>query len=350
MRRMKKLWLLDNSQIDKVNFVKLLLIALFSFSTFAGTLDIVKKRGKVRCGVSTGLAGFSSPDSKGNWRGLDVDFCRAVAAAIFNDPSKVDYVSLNAQQRFTALQSGEIDLLSRNTTHNLSRDTQMGINFAPVVFYDGQGFMVRKKDGVKSAKDLDGASVCTQQGTTTELNMADFFRANRLKLKPVVFESNEEVNQSFIKGRCDALTTDKSGLASERSKMKKPNDYLILPEIISKEPLAPAVRHGDDQWLDVVKWSIYAVIEAEELNINSKNIKNFLRSKNPRIRRFLGISRGNGKALGLEESWAKQIITHVGNYSEIFERHVGKNSPLKLDRGLNNLWTKGGLLYAPPIR
>ena len=323
---------------------------LVSSVCFSGTLDVVKKRGKLRCGVSTGLAGFSTPDSKGVWRGLDVDICRAVAAAVFNDPKKVDYVSLNAQQRFTALQSGEIDLLSRNTTHNLSRDTQMGINFGPVVFYDGQGFMVRKKIGVKSAMELDGASVCTQQGTTTELNMADFFRANRLKLKPVVFESNEEVNQSFIKGRCDALTTDRSGLASERSKMKNPSEFTILPEVISKEPLAPAVRHGDDQWLDVVKWTIYALIEAEELNIDSKNISSFSKSKNPRIRRFLGISRGNGKALGLDEAWAKNTISHVGNYGEIFERHVGKNSPLKLDRGLNNLWSNGGLLYAPPVR
>ena len=311
---------------------------------------MVKKRGKLRCGVSTGLAGFSTPDSKGVWRGLDVDICRAVAAAVFNDPKKVDYVSLNAQQRFTALQSGEIDLLSRNTTHNLSRDTQMGINFGPVVFYDGQGFMVRKKIGVKSAMELDGASVCTQQGTTTELNMADFFRANRLKLKPVVFESNEEVNQSFIKGRCDALTTDRSGLASERSKMKNPSEFTILPEVISKEPLAPAVRHGDDQWLDVVKWTIYALIEAEELNIDSKNISSFSKSKNPRIRRFLGISRGNGKALDLMKRGRKTPFLMWEIMEEIFERHVGKNSPLKLDRGLNNLWSNGGLLYAPPVR
>ena len=329
-----------------LGFFVLLLVS----TSMASTLSVIKKRGKLRCGVSTGLAGFSTPDSKGEWKGMDVDICKAIASAIFNDPKKVEYVSLNAQQRFTALQSGEIDLLSRNTTHNLSRDTQMGINFAPVVFYDGQGFMVRTKDGIKSAMDLNGASVCTQQGTTTELNMADFFRANKLKLKPVVFESNEEVNQSFMKGRCDALTTDKSGLASERSKMKNPKDYYILPEIISKEPLAPAVRHGDDQWLDVVKWSIYALIEAEELGIDSKNLKSFSKSKNPRIRRFLGISKGNGKALGLDESWASHIIQHVGNYGQIFERHVGKSSPLKLERGLNQLWTKGGLLYAPPVR
>ena len=261
--------------------MKTLLLTLFiiSFGSQAGTLEVVLKRGKLKCGVSTGLAGFSAPDSKGNWVGMDVDFCRAVSAAVFNDPNKVQYVALNAQQRFTALQSGEIDLLSRNTTLNLSRDTQMGINFGTVFFYDGQGFMVRKKLGVKFARELNGASVCTQQGTTTELNMSDFFRANRMKLKPVVFESNEEVNQAFFKGRCDALTTDRSGLASERSKMKKPNDFVILPEVISKEPLAPAVRHGDDRWLDIITWTLYSLIEAEELGITQKNINKFTTSK-----------------------------------------------------------------------
>ena len=328
----------------------LLTFIFLSLSAQAGTLSMVKKRGKLKCGVSTGLAGFSAPDSKGNWVGMDVDFCRAVAAAIFNDPNKVQYVSLNAQQRFTALQSGEIDLLSRNTTVNLSRDTQMGINFGPVFFYDGQGFMVRKKLGVKFARELNGASVCTQQGTTTELNMADYFRANKLKLKPVVFESNEEVNQAFIKGRCDALTTDRSGLASERSKMKKPSEFVILPEVISKEPLAPAVRHGDDQWLDIITWTLYSLIEAEELGINQKNINKFTTSKNPRVRRFLGVVQGNGRALGLKQKWAFNVIKHMGNYGEIFERHVGKNSPLKLSRGLNAIWTEGGLMYAPPVR
>ena len=328
----------------------LLTFIFLSLSAQAGTLSMVKKRGKLKCGVSTGLAGFSAPDSKGNWVGMDVDFCRAVAAAIFNNPNKVQYVSLNAQQRFTALQSGEIDLLSRNTTLNLSRDTQMGINFGHVFFYDGQGFMVRKKLGVKFARELNGASVCTQQGTTTELNMADYFRANKLKLKPVVFESNEEVNQAFIKGRCDALTTDRSGLASERSKMKKPSEFVILPEVISKEPLAPAVRHGDDQWLDIITWTLYSLIEAEELGINQKNINKFTTSKNPRVRRFLGVVQGNGRALGLKQKWAFNVIKHMGNYGEIFERHVGKESPLKLSRGLNAIWTEGGLMYAPPVR
>ncbi len=330
---------------------RICILALLMFSTsHAGTLDSVKKNGKLKCGVSTGLAGFSSPDSKGVWRGLDVDFCRAISAAIFGTPDKVQYVSLNAQQRFTALQSGEIDVLSRNTTFNLTRDTVVGINFAPTTFYDGQGFMMRKKDGVTSAKELDGASVCTQQGTTNELNMADFFRTNKMKFKPVVFESNEEVNQAFFKGRCDALTSDKSGLASERTKLKNPQDYVILPEVISKEPLAPAVRHGDDQWFDIVKWVIYSVIEAEELGLSSKNIDTFMKTTNPAIRKFIGLSEGNGRALGLSENWAYNVVKNVGNYEEIFTRHVGNDSPLKLDRGLNRLWKNGGILYAPPVR
>lgn len=330
---------------------KILVLATFLASqAFAGTLDTVKKNGKIKCGVSTGLAGFSAPDSKGSWRGLDVDFCRAVSAAIFGNADKVQYVSLNAQQRFTALQSGEIDLLSRNTTFNITRDTVVGINFVPATFYDGQGFMVRKKDGITSAKELDGASVCTQQGTTNELNMADFFRTNNMKFKPVVFESNEEVNQAFFKGRCDALTSDKSGLASERTKLKNPEDYVILPEVISKEPLAPAVRHGDDQWFDLVKWVVYAVIEAEELGINSKNVDSFSSTTNPAIRKFLGLSEGNGRGLGIDERWAYNVIKVVGNYEEIFNRHVGKDSPLKLDRGLNKLWNHGGILYSPPMR
>ena len=325
-------------------------LCLVGTHCFGATLDIIKKQGVLKCGVSTGLAGFSAPDSKGRWKGLDVEFCRAISAAIFASPDKVQFVSLNAQQRFTALQSGEIDVLSRNTTFNLTRDTVVGINFAPVTFYDGQGFMVRKKDGVVSAKDLDGASVCTQQGTTNELNMADYFRTNKMKFKPVVFESNEEVNQAFFKGRCDALTSDKSGLASERTKLKNPQDYIILPEVISKEPLAPAVRHGDDQWLDIVKWVVFSVIEAEELGINSENVDSLKKSQNPAIRKFLGISKGNGRALGLDESWAYNVIKSVGNYGEIFNRHVGKNSPLNLERGLNKLWKNGGLMYAPPIR
>ena len=326
-------------------------LALLLTSAFAGpTLKKIKKQGHIKCGVSTGLAGFSAPDSKGNWKGLDVDFCRAFATSVFGDPSKVKYVSLSAQQRFTALQSGEVDVLSRNTTFTLGRDTSLGLNFAPVTYYDGQGFMVRKKDGIKSLKELNGASVCTQQGTTTELNVADYFRANKMKYKPVVFESNEEVVAAYLKGRCDAYTTDASGLASERSKLKNPNDHVILSEIISKEPLGPAVRHGDDSWFDIVKWTVYSIIEAEEVGITSKNINSFSKSSDPKIKRFLGKIKGNGKALGLKESWAKDVILKVGNYSEIFERNVGQQSALKLERGLNAQWNKGGLMYAPPLR
>lgn len=314
------------------------------------TLDTIKKRGNLICGVSTGLPGFSSPDSKGNWKGLDVDFCKAVSVALFGNKFRVKYVSLNAQQRFTALQSGEIDLLSRNTTNTLSRDTSTGLNFTYPIFFDGQAFMVKKASGVKSAKELSGASVCTQLGTTTELNMADYFRANKMKLRPVVFESNDEGVQAFVKGRCDVLTNDASGLAAERSKFKKPEDYIILPEIISKEPLAPAVRHGDDEWYDVVKWTIFALINAEELGITSKNLDTFKRSKDPKIKRFLGKTPGVGKSIGLDEKWAYNVISKVGNYGEIFERNVGSETPLKLERGLNNLWTKGGLLYSPPFK
>ncbi len=333
---------------------RVLLLSFFFLSqssTFAGkTLETIKKRGNLTCGVSTGLPGFSSPDSKGNWKGLDIDFCKALSVALFGNESRVKYVSLNAQQRFTALQSGEIDVLSRNTTNTLSRDTSTGLNFTYPIYFDGQAFMVKKASGVKSAKDLSGASVCTQQGTTTELNMADYFRANRMKLRPVVFESNDEGVQAFVKGRCDVLTNDASGLAAERSKFKKPEDYIILPEIISKEPLAPAVRHGDDEWYDIVKWTVFALINAEELGINSKNIDTFKRSKDPRVKRFLGKSPGVGKSIGLDEKWIFNIISKVGNYGEIFERNVGSQTPLKLKRGLNDLWTKGGLLYSPPFK
>ncbi len=334
-----------------LSFKKITLLALLASSVFAGkTLEGIKKRGTLKCGVSTGLPGFSTPDSKGNWKGIDVDFCRALAVAVLGDDSKVQYVSLNAQQRFTALQSGEIDVLSRNTTNTLTRDTSTGLNFTTPIYYDGQGFMVRKSSKITSALQLNGASVCTQQGTTTELNMSDYFRANRLKLKPVVFESNDEVVQSFVKGRCDALTTDASGLAAERSKFKNPDDYIILPEVISKEPLSPAVRHGDDEWFDIVKWTMFALVEAEEIGITKENIKSFLKSKDPRVKRFLGTTPGNGQAIGLDEKWAFNIISIIGNYGEIFETNVGKGSTLKLDRGLNALWNKGGLMFSPPFR
>ncbi|WP_448188497.1 amino acid ABC transporter substrate-binding protein [Azospirillum sp. sgz301742] len=330
--------------------------AAFTFAVAGGaqagaTLDGIKGKGFVQCGVNVGLPGFANPDSAGNWTGLDVDYCRAVAVALFNDPQKVKFTPLSAQQRFPAIQSGEVDLLSRNTTWTLTRDTSVGLNFAPVTYYDGQGFMVAKKLGVKSAKELNGATVCVQSGTTTELNLADYFRSNNMSYNPVVIENNDEVNAAFFAGRCDVLTTDASQLASTRASVApKPDDYVILPEIISKEPLAPAVRHGDDQWYDIVKWVVYATIQAEESGITSKNVDEFLNSKNPEIQRLLGVSAGMGKALGVDEKWAYNIIKKVGNYGEIFERNVGAQTPLKLERGLNGLWTKGGLQYAMPIR
>jgi general L-amino acid transport system substrate-binding protein len=330
--------------------------AAFTFAVAGGaqagaTLDGVKSKGFVQCGVNAGLPGFASPDSAGNWTGLDVDYCRAVAVALFNDPQKVKFTPLSAQQRFPAIQSGEVDLLSRNTTWTLTRDTSVGLNFAPVTYYDGQGFMVAKKLGVKSAKELNGATVCVQSGTTTELNLADYFRSNNMSYNPVVIENNDEVNAAFFAGRCDVLTTDASQLASTRASVApKPDDYVILPEIISKEPLAPAVRHGDDQWYDIVKWVVYASIQAEESGITSKNVDEHVSSKNPEIQRLLGTSAGMGKALGLDEKWAFNVIKKVGNYGEIFERNVGAQTPLKLDRGLNGLWNKGGLQYAMPIR
>ncbi len=312
------------------------------------TLDGVKSKGYLQCGVNTGLAGFSQPDSKGKWRGLDVDFCRAVAAAVFGDARKVRYTPLTAQQRFTALQSGEIDILSRNTTWTVTRDTSLGLNFVGVIYYDGQGFMVPKKRNIKSAKQLDGATVCVQPGTTTELNLADYFRANKMKFKPVVIEKVEESMSAYLSGRCDVFTTDVSGLVAQRaSRAPNPEDHVILPEIISKEPLGPMVRHGDDSWFDIVKWSLYAMIEGEELGLNSANIDRKSKSTNPVIRRFLGITGGVGKMLGLDNRWAYNIIKQVGNYGESFERNL---APLGFDRGINKLWSQGGLMYAPPIR
>jgi len=312
------------------------------------TLDAVKSKGFVQCGVNTGLAGFSQPDSKGEWKGLDVDVCRAVAAAVFGDATKVRYTPLTAQQRFTALQSGEIDILSRNTTWTLSRDTSLGLNFAGVVYYDGQGFMVPKKLNVKSAKQLNGATICVQPGTTTELNLADYFRANNMKFKPVVIEKLEEVTNAFFSGRCDVYTTDVSGLVSTRgTRAPNPADYVILPEVISKEPLGPVVRHGDDQWFDIVKWSLFAMIDAEEMGLRSDNIDQHMGSKNPGIQRFVGESGDLGKMLGLDPKWSYNIVKQVGNYGESFDRNL---KPLGFERGLNALWTKGGLMYAPPMR
>jgi general L-amino acid transport system substrate-binding protein len=316
------------------------------------TLDKVKQTGSIACGVqAAGVAGFAQPDSQGKYTGFNVDICRAIAAALFGDPEKVKYVPLTAQQRFTALQSGEVDLLSNNTTWTLQRDTELGLNFAPVVFYDGQGFMVAKKLGVKAAKELNGATVCVAPGTTTELNLADYYRANKMEFKPVVIEKLDELVAAFFSGRCDVYTSDSSALAAVRiGRASNPDDYMILPERISKEPLAPVVRHGDDQWHDVVDWVIYALIEAEEKGITQKNLDEMLKSDDPTIKRMLGVTPGMGKALGLDEKWAYNAIKAVGNYGEMFDKHLGLGSALKLERGYNNLWTKGGLIYAMPIR
>jgi len=315
------------------------------------TFDAVKAKGFVQCGVNTGLAGFAAPDSQGVWKGIDVDLCRAVAAAMFGDANKVKFTPLTAQQRFTALQSGEIDVLARNTTQTLSRDASLGLIGAGVNYYDGQGFIVTKKLGVKSAKELGGATVCVQPGTTTELNLADYFRANKLDFKPVVIEKMDEVVAAYASGRCDAYTTDKSGLAATRAaQLPNPDDHVILPETISKEPLGPLVRQGDDGWLVVVRWALNAMIEAEEYGVTSKNVDEQLKSDNPNIKRLLGVTAGAGKALGVDEKWGYNIVKQVGNYGESFERNVGKESALKLDRGVNEQWSKGGALYAWPIR
>ena len=325
-------------------------VALSATAATAGTMDDVKKKGFVQCGVSQGLPGFSNPDTAGNWTGIDVDICRAVAAAVLGDASKVKFTPLSAKERFTALQSGEIDVLSRNTTWTLVRDTALGLNFAGVTYYDGQGFMVPKALGVKSAKELNGASVCVNIGTTTELNLSDYFRANNMDFKPVVFEKADEVVAAYDAGRCDVFTTDQSGLAAERVKLKEPDKHVVLPEIISKEPLGPVVRHGDDQWFDVVKWTLYAMLEAEEGGVTSGNVDKMMSSENPNIRRLLGIEGDMGKNLGVDNAWAYNIVKQVGNYGESFDRYVGPNTPLKLERGQNALWKDGGLQYAMPIR
>ncbi len=338
-----------------MHYAKYVTSALVLFSAMqlaqADTLSVVKNRGYVECGVTTGFAGFSAPDDKGNWKGLDVDMCRAVAAAVLGDASKFKAVPLNSQQRFTALQSGEIDLLARNTTVTQQRDTALGAIAAGVNYYDGQGFLVPKSLKVKSAKELDGATVCMQTGTSNENTMADWARANNIHYKPVVIEQFNEVVNAFASGRCDVFTTDASGLASIRiSKMQNPDNYMVLPEIISKEPLGPFVRQGDDPWLNIVKWSLYAMIGAEELGITSKNVDEELKSANPNVQRLLGVTPGAGKNMGVDEKWAYNIIKQVGNYGESFERNVGMGSPLKIARGLNAQWTKGGLMYALPVR
>jgi general L-amino acid transport system substrate-binding protein len=323
---------------------------VFAQAASAQTLKTVKDRGILNCGANGSLAGFGLPDAQGKWTGLDVDVCRAIAAAIFNDANKVKFVPLSAKDRFTALQSGEVDVLIRNTTWTSSRDTQLGLNFTGVDYYDGQGFLVRKSLKVNSALELNGASVCVQQGTTTELNLADYFRAHKMQLKSVTFATSDEAVKAYDASRCDAYTTDASGLYSERLRLANPDDHIVLPEIISKEPLGPAVRHGDDQWFDIVKWVLFAMLNAEEAGITSKNIDQMMTSTNPDIRRFVGAEGNYGEQLGLTKDWAFRIVKLVGNYEEIFEKNVGSGSPLKISRGLNRLWTKGGIQYAPPIR
>jgi general L-amino acid transport system substrate-binding protein len=316
----------------------------------AQTLDRVKQRGTLSCGVNVGLAGFSAPDDKGNWTGLDVEYCRAIAAAVLGDAKKVRYVPTTAKERFTALQSGEIDVLNRNTTWTLARDSSLGLSFVGTNYYDGQGLMVKKALNVKSGTELDGATVCVQTGTTTELNLADYFRVNKMAYKPVVFEKADEILQAYQAGRCDVYTTDASGLYAQRLQMQKPDDHIVLPEIISKEPLGPSVRQGDSQWFTIVRWVHFALLNAEEAGITKGNVDKMLESTNPDIRRILGKEGEFGKGMGLGSDWAYQVIKQVGNYGEIFEKNVGSGSRINIARGLNNLWTKGGLQYAPPIR
>lgn len=314
------------------------------------TLENVKSNGELKCGVSTGLAGFSQANAEGRWEGFDVDYCRAVAAAIFGDADKVSFTPTTAKERFTALQSGEIDILSRNTTWTLSRDVQLGFEFLGTSYYDGQGFMIRKDMGITSAKQLDGASVCIQTGTTTELNLADYFRTNDMSFEPVTVDTSDQAREAYEAGRCDVYTTDASGLAAQRSAMPDPSAHVILPEIISKEPLGPLVRHGDSNWGDIGRWVLNAMITAEELGVNSQNVDDMKDAENPEIRRLLGTEGEMGAMLGLPNDFAYNAIKQVGNYAEVYERNVGVDTPLGLERGLNALWKDGGILYSPPFR
>jgi general L-amino acid transport system substrate-binding protein len=323
---------------------------LSSHAASAQTLKTVKDRGMLSCGVSQGLPGFSSPDDKGNWTGLDVDICRAVAAAIFNDATKVKFVPLSAKDRFTALQSGEIDVLSRNTTWTLSRDTSLGANFTGVTYYDGQGFLVKKSLKVNSALELNSASVCVQTGTTTEQNLADYFKGNNMKYEVIAFGTADETVKAYESGRCDVFTSDVSQLYAERLKLANPADHAVLPEVISKEPLGPMVRHGDDQWFDIVKWTLFAMVDAEELGVTQKNVDDMAKSDKPELKRAFGTDGNLGEQLGLTKDWMSRIVKAVGNYGESFDRNVGSGSKLGIARGLNQLWNKGGIQYAPPIR
>ncbi|MDM8015701.1 MAG: amino acid ABC transporter substrate-binding protein [Rhizobium sp.] len=334
----------------KTTILPLAAAAFAAGTAYAGTVDVIKERGEVRCGVSQGVLGFSGPDKKGVWGGFDVDFCRAVAAVTLGNPDKVAYVPLSTKDRFTALQSGEVDLLSRQTTWTLSRDTDLGMSFVGVNYYDGQAFMMNKEVGVKSVKELSGASVCTETGTTTEQNMADYFSANKMEYEVIAFEKPDQTIQAFNTGRCDVYSTDASALYAQRLTLNDPDRFVVLPEVISKEPLGPAVRQGDDQWFKIVRWTLFALIEAEEMGITKENAASLVESGTIAQKRFLGIESEAGKTLGLGSKWAYQAISAVGNYGEIFERHLGKDSLLKIDRGLNRLWNDGGLMYAPPAR
>lgn len=326
------------------------MLAIGAGASGAATLDDVKARGALNCGVSQGLAGFSNLDDKGNWSGLDVDYCKAIAAAIFNDPSKVKYTPLSAKDRFTALQSGAVDVLSRNTTWTMSRDTTLGLNFSGVTYYDGQGFMVRKSLNLKSVNELNGASICVQTGTTNELNVGDYFRSNNLKYELIAFATTDETVKAYDSGRCDALTADQSQLYAVKLKLTNVADHVVLPNVISKEPLGPAVRQGDDQWFDLTKWVYFAMLNAEELGVNSKNVDQQISSTNPEIKRLLGADGKFGESIGISNDWVVRIVKHVGNYGEVFERNVGTQSPLGIARGINNLWNKGGLQYGMPVR
>jgi len=316
----------------------------------AGTLDDVKAKGYIDCGVTTGLAGFASPDDKGEWAGFDVDFCRAMAAAVLGDAKAVKFTPTTGKTRFPALQSGEVDVLARNTTWTFSRDTDLGFEFVGVNYYDGQGFMVKADLGVKSALELDGASVCIQTGTTTELNLADYFRANNMSFTPIVIEDNAEARQNYESGACDVYTTDRSGLAATRVVLSNPDEHVVLPEIISKEPLGPLVRHGDNQWGDIARWTLNAMVSAEELGVTAANVEEMKNSNNPEIRRLLGTEGDLGGMIGLDNEWAARAIAAVGNYGESYDRNIGPNTPLGLARGVNALWNKGGILYSPPFR
>ena len=333
-------------------FVGTAAIAAFAFvaTATAGTLDDVQKRGVLRCVVSTGIAGFAYPDANGVWKGFDIDFCRATAAAVLGDAGKIKAVTATGKTRFTLLNSGEGDVLWRNTTITFSRDVGVKLRFHGVNYYDGQGFMVKKALGIKSAMELDGASICIQTGTTTELNLADFFHANGMKYEAVTIETNEEARQNYTSGRCDVYTTDASGLAATRSTFTDPENHVILPEIISKEPLGPATRHGDDQWSDIITWVLNATITAEEKGVTSANVDAMKNSKDPEVLRLLGVEGSQGEELGLSKDWAYNIIKTVGNYGEIFERNIGVNTPIGLARGYNDLWSRGGLQYSPPFR